>query len=155
MTKRRKRLEAEALGLLAASAQKCESERRRAVRDATALVPWRSEYVWVQGRKRPGVWASRCVRHPLLQARRMCGGPNPFGIPRRHGRPCFKSGLANADISSLYTITDWDSPDDRGRVTQNNNEIVEEFAHYYAHLARPKPSHNPETLLDALSKKGL
>eukprot|EP00962_Isochrysis_galbana_P037692 scaffold13235_cov118-Isochrysis_galbana.AAC.3 len=67
----------------------------------------------------------------------------------------FKSGLANADISSLYTITDWDSPDDRGRVTQNNNEIVEEFAHYYAHLARPKPSHNPETLLDALSKKGL
>jgi len=58
MTKRRKRLEAEALGLLAASAQKCESERRRAVRDATALVPWRSEYVWVQGRKRPGVWAS-------------------------------------------------------------------------------------------------
>jgi len=58
MTERRKRLEAEALGLLAASAQKCESERRRAVRDATALVPWRSEYVWVQGRKRPGVWAS-------------------------------------------------------------------------------------------------
>jgi len=67
----------------------------------------------------------------------------------------FKSGLANADISSLYTIPDWDSPDDRGRVTQNNNEIVEEFAHYYAHLARPKPSHNPEALLDALSKKGL
>eukprot|EP00962_Isochrysis_galbana_P059489 scaffold33138_cov129-Isochrysis_galbana.AAC.1 len=38
----------------------------------------------------------------------------------------------------------------RSDVTQNNKEIVEEFAHYYAHLARPKPSHNPETLLDAV-----
>eukprot|EP00962_Isochrysis_galbana_P000889 scaffold251_cov134-Isochrysis_galbana.AAC.9 len=74
---------------------------------------------------------------------------------RRSGGLYEHSGLANADISSLYTITDWDSPEDRGRVTQNNKEIVEESAHYYAHLARPKPSHNSETLLDALSKKGL
>jgi len=34
-----------------------------------------------------------CARHPLLQARRMGGGPNPFGIPRRHGRPCVSDKL--------------------------------------------------------------
>jgi hypothetical protein len=60
MTQQRKRMEAQALALLAASAGKCERERLSAVRDATALVPWRSEHVWVRGRKRLGVWA--CMR---------------------------------------------------------------------------------------------
>jgi hypothetical protein len=67
----------------------------------------------------------------------------------------FKSGLSNSDISSLHTTPNWDIPEARTGATDVDSEIVEEFARYYTHLSRPKPSNNPDILIDALKTKGL
>jgi hypothetical protein len=67
----------------------------------------------------------------------------------------FKSGLSNSDISSLHTTPDCDIPEARTGVTDVDSEIVDEFARYYTHLSRPKPSKNPDILIDALKTKGL
>jgi hypothetical protein len=59
----------------------------------------------------------------------------------------FKEGLANTDISFLHQVPDWDSPEARdGTVVSDDALIVDEFARYYTHLSRPKPSHDPEIL---------
>jgi hypothetical protein len=68
----------------------------------------------------------------------------------------FKGGFSNTDISTLHSIPDGDSPDVRGdEVLADDTQIVDEFARYYTHLSRPKPSANSETLLGALEAKGL
>jgi hypothetical protein len=68
----------------------------------------------------------------------------------------FKGGFSNIDISTLHSVSDWDSPDVRGdEVVAEDTQIVDEFARYYTHLSRPKLSANSETLLKALEAKGL
>jgi hypothetical protein len=70
----------------------------------------------------------------------------------------FKGGFSNTntDINTLHSIPDWDSPDVRGDdVLAEDTKIVDEFARYYTHLSRPKPSANSETLSKALEAKGL
>eukprot|EP00962_Isochrysis_galbana_P012932 scaffold3683_cov118-Isochrysis_galbana.AAC.4 len=67
----------------------------------------------------------------------------------------FKSGLANADISSIHITPERDNPDSKSGTTDDSPLIVEEFAKYYTHLSRPKPCVHPNTLLDALASKGI
>jgi hypothetical protein len=63
----------------------------------------------------------------------------------------FRGGFENTDISSLHSVPDWDHPETRDpNVASEDNQIVVEFARYYTHLSRPKPSDNPEILLKAL-----
>jgi hypothetical protein len=62
----------------------------------------------------------------------------------------FKSRLANSDISSLHITPDWDNPDQRNGIATDTPKVVEELTNYYSHLFAPKPSEEPEPLLEAL-----
>lgn len=75
----RLRAEADARGLLAAAAHESQSERQRMIRRVSALVPWRSDYVWVHGRKRPGVGAS--IRASPFASNVDVWWANPFWRP--------------------------------------------------------------------------
>jgi hypothetical protein len=55
----------------------------------------------------------------------------------------FKGGFSNTDISTLHSVLDWDSPDVKGdEVLAVETQIVDEFARYYTHFSRPRPSAN-------------